>query len=289
MQNLPPLNSLKAFEATARQLSFTKAAQELSVTRAAVSQQVKSLELLLNATLFERKGSQLVLTQAAKEYLPVVSHVFQTLSVTTQHLFSRQNTAQLNLHVAHSFCSQWLIPRLADFHRQHPEVSLKISTTANIVPNASAVSDIEIINGYGDWLSQDSIQLTEEHWIVVASPGFLRLNPIIELADLAQVSKISTSGYHESWQVWMKYQGHQAKFTKPIAEFEHSLLAIQAAINHFGVLLVRDFLVEDELAQGTLIKIGSWIMPSQGAHRMIVRGADKPHVQAFTQWLRQSI
>lgn len=77
MQNLPPLNSLKAFEATARQLSFTKAAQELSVTRAAVSQQVKSLELLLNATLFERKGSQLVLTQAAKEYLPVVSHVFK--------------------------------------------------------------------------------------------------------------------------------------------------------------------------------------------------------------------
>ncbi|MEL7288134.1 MAG: LysR family transcriptional regulator, partial [Pseudomonadota bacterium] len=90
MQNLPPLNSLKAFEATARLQSFTKAAEELNVTRAAVSQQVKSLEVYLDATLFERNGAQLNLTQAAHEYLPVVSHVFQSLSAATQHLFSRQ-------------------------------------------------------------------------------------------------------------------------------------------------------------------------------------------------------
>ena len=95
--------------------SFTKAAEELNVTRAAVSQQVKSLEVYLDATLFERNGAQLNLTQAAHEYLPVVSHVFQSLSAATQHLFSRQQQAQLTLHVAHSFCSQWLMPRLADF------------------------------------------------------------------------------------------------------------------------------------------------------------------------------
>ena len=91
MQNLPPLNSLKAFEATARLHSFTKAAEELNVTRAAVSQQVKSLEMYLDATLFERNGAQLILTQAVRDYLPVVSNVFQSLSAATQHLFSRQN------------------------------------------------------------------------------------------------------------------------------------------------------------------------------------------------------
>lgn len=91
MQNLPPLNSLKAFEATARLRSFTKAAEELNVTRAAVSQQVKSLEMYLDATLFERNGAQLILTQAVRDYLPVVSNVFQSLSAATQHLFSRQN------------------------------------------------------------------------------------------------------------------------------------------------------------------------------------------------------
>ncbi|MDF5372200.1 LysR family transcriptional regulator, partial [Vibrio parahaemolyticus] len=82
MQSLPPLNLLRAFEATARLQSFTKAAEELNVTRAAVSQQVKSLELQLNATLFERKGTHLTLTSSAKEYWPVVNHVLQTLSTT---------------------------------------------------------------------------------------------------------------------------------------------------------------------------------------------------------------
>lgn len=172
MQNLPPLNALKAFEATARLRSFTKAAKELNVTRAAVSQQVKSLELQLNAILFERNGAQLLLTQAAQAYLPVVSQTLQMLSVATQHLFARQKNTQLTLHVAHSFCSQWLMPRLADFHRQHPDVVVKISTTANTVPNASAIADVEIINGYGDWQSEQAVQLTQENWIVVASPGF---------------------------------------------------------------------------------------------------------------------
>lgn len=289
MHNVPPLNSLKAFEATARLLSFTKAAQELNVTRAAVSQNVKSLEIQLDAMLFERKGTQLVLTQAAKEYLPVVSNVFQTLSVATQHLFAHQKPSQLNLHVAHSFCSQWLMPRLADFHRQHPEVRLKISTTANIMPNTSSVADVEIINGYGDWQSQDSIRLTKENWIVVANQGFLRLNPIYELAELALVPKICTSGYHESWQTWFDHQGYEAKVAQPVAEFEHSLLAIQAAVNQMGALLVRDFLVEDELEQGALVQIGSWSMPSEGAHRLILRNEKKPHVQAFKKWLIQSI
>ncbi|MED5505108.1 MAG: LysR family transcriptional regulator, partial [Pseudomonadota bacterium] len=177
MQNLPPLNSLKAFEATARLQSFTKAAEELNVTRAAVSQQVKSLEVYLDATLFERNGAQLNLTQAAHGYLPVVSHVFQSLSAATQHLFSRQQQAQLTLHVAHSFCTQWLMPRLADFHRQHPKISFKVSTTANAMPSNSDIADVEIINGYGEWQSQQAIQLTRENWIVVASPGFLHLNP----------------------------------------------------------------------------------------------------------------
>ncbi|MCG9774348.1 LysR family transcriptional regulator, partial [Vibrio diabolicus] len=131
MQSLPPLNLLRAFEATARLQSFTKAAEELNVTRAAVSQQVKSLELQLNATLFERKGTHLTLTSSAKEYWPVVNHVLQTLSTSTHHLFTRPQNKQITLHVAHSFCSQWLMPRLADFQRQFPDVSFKISTTAN--------------------------------------------------------------------------------------------------------------------------------------------------------------
>jgi len=289
MQNLPPLNSLKAFEATARLQSFTKAAEELNVTRAAVSQQVKSLEVYLNATLFERNGAQLNLTQAAHEYLPVVSHVFQSLSAATQHLFSRQQQAQLTLHVAHSFCSQWLMPRLADFHRQHPKISFKVSTTANAMPSNSDIADVEIINGYGEWQSQQAIQLTRENWIVVASPGFLHLNPVRDLADLIRLPKLATGGYQETWQCWLEQQGYQGTSIKLTGEFEHSLLAIEAAVNQLGVLLVRDLLVEDHLQQGTLVKVGEWSMPSRGAHHMIIRDEEKPHVKAFVDWVMQSL
>ncbi|HDM8208026.1 LysR substrate-binding domain-containing protein [Vibrio campbellii] len=289
MQNLPPLNSLKAFEATARLQSFTKAAEELNVTRAAVSQQVKSLEAYLDATLFERNGAQLNLTQAAHEYLPVVSHVFQSLSAATQHLFSRQQQAQLTLHVAHSFCSQWLMPRLADFHRQHPKISFKVSTTANAMPSNSDIADVEIINGYGEWQSQKAIQLTRENWIVVASPGFLHLNPVRDLADLTRLPKLATGGYQETWQCWLEQQGYQGTSIKLTGEFEHSLLAIEAAVNQLGVLLVRDLLVEDHLQQGTLVKVGEWSMPSRGAHYMIIRDEEKPHVKAFVDWIMQSL
>ncbi|HHP0480648.1 TPA: LysR substrate-binding domain-containing protein [Vibrio campbellii] len=289
MQNLPPLNSLKAFEATARLQSFTKAAEELNVTRAAVSQQVKSLEAYLDATLFERNGAQLNLTQAAHEYLPVVSHVFQSLSAATQHLFSRQQQAQLTLHVAHSFCSQWLMPRLADFHRQHPKISFKVSTTANAMPSNSDIADVEIINGYGEWQSQKAIQLTRENWIVVASPGFLHLNPVRDLADLIRLPKLATGGYQEAWQCWLEHQGYQGTSIKLTGEFEHSLLAIEAAVNQLGVLLVRDLLVEDHLQQGTLVKVGEWSMPSRGAHHMIIRDEEKPHVKAFVDWVMQSL
>jgi len=289
MQNLPPLNSLKAFEATARLQSFTKAAEELNVTRAAVSQQVKSLEVYLDATLFERNGAQLNLTQAAHEYLPVVSHVFQSLSAATQHLFSRQQQAQLSLHVAHSFCSQWLMPRLADFHRQHPKISFKVSTTANAMPSNSDIADVEIINGYGEWQSQQAIQLTRENWIVVASPGFLHLNPVRDLADLIRLPKLATGGYQETWQCWLEQQGYQGTSIKLTGEFQHSLLAIEAAVNQLGVLLVRDLLVEDHLQQGTLVKVGEWSMPSRGAHHMIIRDEEKPHVKAFVDWVMQSL
>ncbi|MGI9946081.1 LysR substrate-binding domain-containing protein [Vibrio hyugaensis] len=289
MQNLPPLNSLKAFEATARLQSFTKAAEELNVTRAAVSQQVKSLEVYLDATLFERNGAKLLLTQAAHDYLPVVSHVFQSLSVATLHLFSRQRHTQLTLHVAHSFCVQWLIPRLADFHRQYPDIRFKISTTANAVPSSSDIADVEIINGYGNWQSKQAVKLTDENWIVVASPGFLHLNPMSNLSELAHTAKLATGGYQETWQSWFAYHGYEGELAPMVAEFEHSLLSIEAAVNQLGVLLVRDFLVNEHLRQGSLVRIGEWSMPSRGAHYMMVKHGEKPHVDAFTKWLLNSL
>ncbi|WP_045589381.1 LysR substrate-binding domain-containing protein [Vibrio vulnificus] len=285
MQNLPPLNALKAFEAAARLQSFTKAAEELNVTRAAVSQQVKALESQLEAVLFERHGAQLVLTEAARDYLPVVSNLFQQLAVTTDQLFNCRQNGQLVLHVAHSFCLQWLLPRLGDFRRRYPQWPLKISTTSNTLPDNSATADVEIINGYGDWQYDQVTKLTEENWILVASPGFLQLNPIATLDDLINVPRLATSGYVETWPRWFDYHEISAACGKMALEFDHSTLSIEAAVHQLGVLLVRDLLVDDHLRQGSLVQVGGWSMPSAGAHHLIVRNADKPQVDAFVHWL----
>ncbi|EHK9015505.1 LysR family transcriptional regulator [Vibrio vulnificus] len=285
MQNLPPLNALKAFEAAARLQSFTKAAEELNVTRAAVSQQVKALESQLEAVLFERHGAQLVLTEAARDYLPVVSNLFQQLAVTTDQLFNRRQNGQLVLHVAHSFCLQWLLPRLGDFRRRYPQWPLKISTTSNTLPDNSATADVEIINGYGDWQYDQVTKLTEENWILVASPGFLQLNPIATLDDLINVPRVATSGYVETWPRWFDYHEISAACGKMALEFDHSTLSIEAAVHQLGVLLVRDLLVDDHLRQGSLVQVGEWSMPSAGTHHLIVRNADKPQVDAFVHWL----
>ncbi|EMN7255613.1 LysR family transcriptional regulator [Vibrio vulnificus] len=285
MQNLPPLNALKAFEAAARLQSFTKAAEELNVTRAAVSQQVKALESQLEAVLFERHGAQLVLTEAARDYLPVVSNLFQQLAVTTDQLFNRRQNGQLVLHVAHSFCLQWLLPRLGDSRRRYPQWPLKISTTSNTLPDNSATADVEIINGYGDWQYDQVTKLTEENWILVASPGFLQLNPIATLDDLINVPRLATSGYVETWPRWFDYHEISAACGKMALEFDHSTLSIEAAVHQLGVLLVRDLLVDDHLRQGSLVQVGGWSMPSAGAHHLIVRNADKPQVDAFVHWL----
>ncbi|MDK2620639.1 LysR substrate-binding domain-containing protein [Vibrio vulnificus] len=285
MQSLPPLNALKAFEAAARLQSFTKAAEELNVTRAAVSQQVKALESQLEAILFERHGAQLVLTEAARDYLPVVSNLFQQLAVTTEQLFNRRQNGQLVLHVAHSFCLQWLLPRLGDFRRRYPQWPLKISTTSNTLPDNSATADVEIINGYGDWQYHQVTKLTEENWILVASPGFLQLNPIASLDDLKNVPRLATSGYVETWPRWFDYHEVSVACGKMALEFDHSTLSIEAAVHQLGVLLVRDLLVDDHLRQGSLVQVGEWSMPSAGTHHLIVRNADKPQVDAFVHWL----
>ncbi|EGS1995870.1 TPA: LysR family transcriptional regulator [Vibrio vulnificus] len=285
MQSLPPLNALKAFEAAARLQSFTKAAEELNVTRAAVSQQVKALESQLEAILFERHGAQLVLTEAARDYLPVVSNLFQQLAVTTEQLFNRRQNGQLVLHVAHSFCLQWLLPRLGDFRRRYPQWPLKISTTSNTLPDNSATADVEIINGYGDWQYHQVTKLTEENWILVASPGFLQLNPIATLDDLKNVPRLATSGYVETWPRWFDYHEVSVACGKMALEFDHSTLSIEAAVHQLGVLLVRDLLVDDHLRQGSLVQVGKWSMPSAGAHHLIVRNPDKPQVDAFVHWL----
>lgn len=285
---VPPLNALKAFESAARLKSLTKAAEELSVTRAAVSQQVKQLEQYLNAALFERVGSKLVLTAEAEYYLPLLTQLFDSLSVGTEQLFERKRRHLVHLHIAQSLCHQWLLPRLVEFKRLYPTVELKISTTSNPYPNSNQTADVEIINGVLPADSPDALRLTDEQWVVVASPNYLQQYPILELSDLALAEKLATAGYREHWAYWFDYCDYQDAVTKPSIQFDHSLLAIEAAILGLGVLLVKDMLVDGPLKRGELVRVGHWTMPSETQHYIVHHSRHNPHAVQFVDWILRS-
>ncbi len=289
MRQLPPLNALRAFEAAARHQNLSKAANELNVSRTAVSQQVKQLELYLNAQLFKRNGSLLQLTVQAKHYLPLLTNSFDRLSNGTLHLFERNKKQQLTLRIAQSFCQQWLLPRLADFKRKYPNISIKVLTTNNFYPQQNESIDLEIINGYGDWTEPGAIKLTEESWLVVASPHLKQLQPLESIADLALADKISTLGYHEKWQDWFALQQYNGQISEPHLLFENSQLAIEAALNSLGILFVRSLLVEDELKEGRLVTLNEVTLASKSHHYLICHqsSAGKKAQQDFTEWLLQ--
>ncbi|SON52305.1 LysR substrate-binding domain-containing protein [Vibrio tapetis] len=296
MRHLPPLNSLRAFEAAARLNSLTLAAEELSVTRAAVSQQVKQLEHFLSAKLFERVGAKLRLTEEAQFYLPLLTHTFDALANGTDHLFTRQNRQTLTLRVANSFAQQWLLPRLDDFLRRQPNIDIKIHTTTHPYPQQNDGVDIEIINGYGPFEQVNAKPLWQENWLAVASPNWLQKQgwQDASLEAVAQSKKLAIFGYQESWQSWFDAQGYANKVSSPYLQLEHSMLAIEAAKQSLGPLLVRSLLVENELKEGDLVLLHSYAMPSKSQHYLITNHQAQSHnqrenVAAFSQWLQSCI
>lgn len=285
MRFLPPLNALRAFEAAARHQSLTKAAEELNVTRAAVSQQVKQLEGYLNAVLFERTGAKLSLTEDAKYYLPLLTHTFSCLSAGTEQLFERGRRDAVSLNIAQSFCAQWLIPKLADFRCHHPDIDLKVSTTSNAFPNGSMTTDIEIVNGIGHPLPPNALRLVDESWLVVVKPDYLT-GKHVTLEDIVAAEKIATTGYSQGWEQWFEAQGYVGRFNKPCLQFDHSLLAIDAAIHGLGLLLVKDILVQKHLTQGSLAQLWQQKVPTEGGHFLINHQPHKASAVCFVKWLQ---
>src|SRR5258708_22487701 len=143
-QRLPPLNALKAFEAAARHESFTRAAEELSVTQGAVSHQVKALEAQLGIKLFNRERQRLVITEPGREYLTVVRDALDRIALGTERLLQRQNAGMLTVSTSPDFAAKWLVHRLGHFAEAHPEIDLRVSATLHHVDFARVELDLPL-------------------------------------------------------------------------------------------------------------------------------------------------
>lgn len=289
---LPPLNSLRAFEAAARHLSFTKAAEELNVTPGAVSHQVKALEEMLNVPLFHRLTRALRLTVAGQAALPTLIQGFDKLAQGVEQMRSYCESGVLTISVSPSFGAMWLMPRLEKFRSLHPDIEIRIDGTDRLVDLARDSADVAIRFGPGGYSGVRVDHLLTPVNTPVCSPTLLTgEHPLREPDDLRHhtLLHIDWSDAEASWRMWLLAAGlHDIEPTRG-PHFNMENMAVQAALDGQGVALVADVLVADHIAAGRLVHPfdPGYSTPLKFCYYLLSakESAEPPKVAAFRNWL----
>ena len=291
-RRLPPLNALRAFEAAARHLNFSRAADELSVTPGAVSQQIQNLEDYVGAALFKRTPRGLLLTDSAQMALPALREAFDRLAEAAALLTAAVDGRRLTLTAAPSFAAKWLVPRLGNFEAAYPQVDVWLSADMDLVDFGTGDIDLAIRYGAGPYPGLEAIRLMSETVVPVISPELAAANPINEPADLARHILLHDGSPDADdscpdWSMWLAARGVKGFDANRGPRFNQSSLVIEAAVGGRGVALAKRTLAQDDLDAGRLI-VPMPIATSVDFAYFLVHPKAKgrlPQVKAFVSWL----
>ena len=307
---LPPLNSLKAFEAAARHLSVKKAALELNVTSAAVSHQIRTLEDYLGVQLFRRYNRALELTDLAKAALPKLGEGFECLAQSVALMRSQQGGGSLTVSAAPSFASRWLMPRLHRFIAAHPEIDVRISARmrrvsvdgkGDVAERATveawlADSDVAIYYGRGNVPGIHLERLIDLTVTPMCSPALLsdtHPHPLKTPADLKYHLLLhdDTGELYDNepfWGLWLQAAGVSDVDGNKGPHFSHAVLAFEAAIDAMGVLASMPVLAAEDIAASKLVVPFDLAVTLPDAYYMGARehADERPAVAAFRAWMR---
>ena len=250
---LPPLNAIKAFEAAARLGSFTRAAEELSVTHGAVSRQIRLLEDWLGTKLFLRTSRNAVPTRAGADFLAEVGAALDRLATAARRLQSGvQAGGLLHISALPTFAMRWLIPRLPEFQRQHPALELRIVTASTAAEQFRMDVDV-VVSGPSRQPGWVGSRFLAETYLPLLSPGLIKERPLRAPLDLTQHTLLHAATRREMWPRWLTAAGISDLRPARSQLFEHYYFAIQAAIEGLGVVMGPLALVGDELREGRLV------------------------------------
>lgn len=282
---LPPLNPARAFEATGRLLSVSKAADELCVTPAAVSRQVRALESYLGTPLLLRTRGRLELTPAGARYLSDLIPLFATLREATQAV-SGSNVGRDTLRIRSpaTFAVRWLIPRLASFHQKHKDIDVQVMTSFAPLDFQREDIDAGIQLGDGRWPGMRTLQLVRNELVAVVAPT-LRLS---QRKQLATQTLLHSMARPDDWMLWLRAAGLRNVNPAQGMKYETSLLAYQAAIEGHGVAIAQKALIEKELADGTLVAPLDRVLDREDYTYYFAWPTGKPQSRAlrlFRDWL----
>ena len=294
-RSLPPLNSLRTFEAAARLGSFTKAARELNVTPAAISHQIRGLEGYLGVTLFRRTTRSLVLTDQATAAAEILHEAFDRIGQSVETLRSdgrRGKSGALSISVTPAFATRWLVARLPQFQRRYPRIYLHITASPSPVDFDQEDVDVAVRIGRGGLAGVVAVNLFHEWLAPVASPAFLRQNILRKPADIARVpmlhdNSMRRAGRPRAWQDWFRVAGAPLVETRRGTQFDDGHLALQAAAAGGGVALGRLVYAVDDLVARRLRIAMLPVIEMDIAYYLLIpeSRASLPAVIAFRTWI----
>ena len=287
VRRLPPLNALRAFEAGARHLSFTKAAEELFVTQAAVSHQVKLLEQDLGVALFRRMTRKLALTTEGRRLLGPVGEALDSLAEVAEALRAGVGGGTLTLSLTPTFGVQWLAQRLGRFWSAYPEIELRLQHSIHLVDFARDEVDAAVRWGGGAWPGVEAVYLMRAGLVPVCSPALCEGPTALKVPDdLRHHSLLHERDYVE-WAQWLAVAGAREVEARRGPIIDDPTVLLQAAIDGQGVALVSGSIIRGELESGRLVKPFDVDIDADNAYYLVAppKAFERPNVQAFRDFL----
>ncbi len=287
MYRLPPLNALRVFEAVARHENFSRAAAELCVTHGAVSKQISALEKWLGLKLFERTPGGVVMTRAGRAYRGEIAGALERIAAATSKLLPRDRPDTLHISAPPTFAAKWLLPRLPEFRRRNPFLEIRLKTRRDNAVSSLRGSDIVIRRGPDVWRGVYRRLFLEEAITPVCHPRLLRDRPLRSPAELRQYTWLYADVRAADWEAWLVHAAAAGLVPEHALRFDHSSLALKAAVDGMGIAMGPRAMIRDELeTQQLCMPFPRLIAPTPGYYAICSRkDRDDPKIGRFCDWL----
>jgi DNA-binding transcriptional LysR family regulator len=288
-RRIPSTAALICFEAAARHESFTKASVELFLTQGAVCRQIANLEDFLDVRLFRRSKRGVKLTEAGLSYSRRVAAQLDAVERETLAVMGQPGASTLELAVVPTFGTQWLLPRLKDFQRQHPQITVNLTNRTRPFLFADTDFDAAIYFGDGEWPGTHTSRLMEEHPVPVCSPALLEGKSALAPERIAQHPLLQQSTRPYAWRQWFASLDLNVARDMSGPRYELFSMLAQAAVHEMGVALIPPFLIQRELREGSLVIANEHELPSSKAYYLAVpeRHRELTAIKVFHEWLMQ--
>ncbi|WP_024644681.1 LysR family transcriptional regulator [Pseudomonas syringae] len=286
-RKIPSTTSLVSFEAAARHESFTKAANELSLTQGAICRQIGGLEEYLGVELFRRSRRGVKLTEAGLSYSRRVALQLDAVERDTLSIMGQQGANAIELAVVPTFGTQWLLPRLKDFQLKHPDVTVHLTNRTRPFLFADTHFDAAIYFGDADWSGTESHRLMGENSMPVCSPSLLNGRDSLSAGELAELPLLQQTTRPYAWRQWFNAQGLDVPRDMTGPRYELFSMLAQAAMHEMGVALIPPFLIQRELHEQRLVIANTRSLPSHKAYHLMIpeRKVESASLTAFRDWL----